>query len=80
MIFSTVYLKGDFLWRRKDKLALPKTIKQAYRAMEEYIFYNRSRFQEKRNGLFPVEYREKAAASYALFFIVYLTWECAKPA
>jgi putative transposase len=41
----------------------PKTIEQAYQAMEEYIrFYNHSRFQEKRNGLSPVEYREKAAA------------------
>ncbi len=53
-------------------------MEQAHQAMEEYIhFYNHSRFQEKRNGLSPVEYREKAAASYTLFFIVYLTGVCA---
>jgi putative transposase len=41
----------------------PKTIEQAYQAMEEYIyFYNHSRFQEKLNGLSPVKYQEKAAA------------------
>jgi hypothetical protein len=46
--------------------------------MKEYIrFCNRSRFQEKRNGLSPIEYREKAEASYTLFFIVYLTGVCA---
>ncbi|KAF0816895.1 Mobile element protein [Bacillus sp. ZZV12-4809] len=41
----------------------PKTIEQAYLAIEEYInFYNNERFQEKFNGLSPIEYREKAAA------------------
>ncbi|KYD14267.1 hypothetical protein B4119_1432 [Parageobacillus caldoxylosilyticus] len=41
----------------------PKTIEQAYQAIEQYIhFYNHSRFQEKQNGLSSVEYREKAAA------------------
>ncbi|WP_017436156.1 IS3 family transposase [Saccharococcus caldoxylosilyticus] len=29
---------------------------------DDIRFYNHSRFQEKRNGFSPVEYREKAAA------------------
>ncbi|KAF0817512.1 Mobile element protein [Bacillus sp. ZZV12-4809] len=41
----------------------PKTIEQAYLAIKQYIdFYNTERFQEKFNGLSPIEYREKAAA------------------
>jgi putative transposase len=41
----------------------PKSIDQAYRAIKKYIdFYNKDRFQEKFNGLSPIEYREKAAA------------------
>ncbi|MCM3091772.1 IS3 family transposase, partial [Cytobacillus sp. AMY 15.2] len=50
---------------KTEKLYLvrPKTIEQAYLAIEEYInFYNNERFQEKFNGLSPIEYREKAAA------------------
>lgn len=50
---------------KTEKLYLvrPKTIEQAYQAIQEYIhFYNHSRFQEKLNGLSPIEYREKAAA------------------
>ncbi|MFC8563662.1 IS3 family transposase, partial [Peribacillus frigoritolerans] len=32
-------------------------------AIQEYIeFYNTARFQEKFNGLSPIEYREKAAS------------------
>ncbi|MBE2909102.1 IS3 family transposase [Anoxybacillus flavithermus] len=35
----------------------------SYQAIQEYIhFYNHSRFQEKFNGLSPIEYREKTAA------------------
>lgn len=50
---------------KTEKLYLvrPKTIEQAYQAIQEYIhFYNHSRFQEKLNGLSPIEYREKAVA------------------
>lgn len=50
---------------KTEKLYLvrPKTIEQAYLAIKQYIdFYNTERFQEKFNGLSPIEYREKAAA------------------
>lgn len=50
---------------KTEKLYLvrPKTIDQAFLAIKEYIyFYNKDRFQEKFNGLSPIEYREKAAA------------------
>ncbi|MEY9866736.1 transposase InsO family protein [Peribacillus sp. B2I2] len=41
----------------------PKTAEQAYIAIQEYIdFYNTDRFQERFNGLSPIEYQEKAAA------------------
>lgn len=47
----------------KMYLVRPKTAEQAYQAIEEYVqFYNHDRFQEKFNGLSPIEYREKAAA------------------
>jgi putative transposase len=54
-----------FTHLKTEKLYLvrPKTIDQAYTAIKEYIdFYNTDRFQEKFNGLSPIEYREKAAA------------------
>jgi hypothetical protein len=39
-------------------------------AIEEYIhFLPLQSFPRKNNGLSPVEYREKAAASYTLFLI-----------
>lgn len=44
-------------------LSKPKTIEAANDFIQEYIcFYNQDRFQEKFNGLSPIEYREKAAA------------------
>jgi hypothetical protein len=46
MMFSTVYLEGDFFWRRKDKLVRPKTIEQAYHAMEEYIISSANRLRK----------------------------------
>ncbi|EID42371.1 hypothetical protein B4168_3511 [Anoxybacillus flavithermus] len=58
-------IESFFSHLKTEKLYLvrPKTIKQAHQAIEEYIdFYNHSRFQEKLNGLSPIEYREKAAA------------------
>ncbi|RWU13421.1 hypothetical protein EA138_07680 [Anoxybacillus flavithermus] len=40
-----------------------KVRNMSYQAIQEYIhFYNHSRFQEKFNGLSPIEYREKTAA------------------
>ncbi|MCM3677255.1 IS3 family transposase, partial [Peribacillus simplex] len=50
---------------KTEKLYLerPKTAEEAYVVNQEYIeFYNTDRFQEKFNGLSPIEYREKAAA------------------
>ncbi len=50
---------------KTEKLYLvrPKTLEEAYQAVQEYIeFYNKERFQEKFKGLSPIEYREKAAA------------------
>jgi putative transposase len=58
-------IESFFSHLKTEKLYLvrPKTIEQAYQTIEKYIyFYNHSRFQEKLNGLSPVEYREKAAA------------------
>lgn len=47
----------------KIYLTKPKTMDEAYKVIKEYIdFYNLDRFQEKFNGLSPIEYREKAAA------------------
>ena len=47
----------------KQYLVRPKTAEQAYQAIDEYMdFYNHERFQERFNGLSPIEYREKAAA------------------
>jgi putative transposase len=44
-------------------LVCPKTLEEAYQAVQEYIkFYNNDRFQEKFKDLSPIEYREKAAA------------------
>jgi putative transposase len=57
-------IESFFSHLKTEKLYLvrPKTIKQVHQAIEEYIyFYNHSRFQEKLNGLSPIEYREKAA-------------------
>ncbi|WP_430187942.1 IS3 family transposase [Peribacillus frigoritolerans] len=50
---------------KTEKLYLlrPNTAEQTYIAIQEYIdFYNTDCFQERFNGLPPVEYREKAAA------------------
>jgi transposase InsO family protein len=50
---------------KTEKLYLvrPKTAEQAHQAIKEFIeFYNNDRFQEKFNGLTPIEYREKAVA------------------
>ena len=58
-------IESFFSHLKTEKLYLvrPKTIEQAYQAIQEYIhFYNHSRFQEKFNGLSPIEYREKTAA------------------
>lgn len=58
-------IESFFSHLKTEKLNLvrPKTIDQAYRVIKEYIdFYNKDRFQEKFNGLSPIEYREKAAA------------------
>lgn len=58
-------IESFFSHLKTEKLYLvrPNTIKQAYQTIEEYIyFYNHSRFQEKLNGLSPVEYREKTVA------------------
>ncbi len=58
-------IESFFSHLETEKLYLvrPKTIEQAYQAIQEYIhFYNHSRFQEKLNGLSPIEYREKTAA------------------
>jgi Integrase core domain len=74
-------IESFFSHLQTEKLYLvrPKRIEQAYQAIQEYIhFYNHSRFQEKCNGLSPIEYREKTAAYYTLFFIVYLTGLCAR--
>ncbi|MCF6409120.1 IS3 family transposase, partial [Pseudalkalibacillus salsuginis] len=52
------HLKTEKLYFNK-----PKTKEEALQAIQEYIdFYNNDRFQEKFNGLSPIEYREKAAA------------------
>ncbi|MCQ6282704.1 IS3 family transposase [Bacillus sp. EB600] len=37
-------------------------VNEAFKIVDEYIHYNQNRFQEKFNGLSPIEYREKAAA------------------
>jgi transposase InsO family protein len=58
-------IESFFSHLKTEKLYLkcPKTAEQAYLAIQEYIeFYNTARFQEKFNGLSPIEYREKAAA------------------
>ncbi|WP_435892223.1 IS3 family transposase [Peribacillus simplex] len=58
-------IESFFSHLKTEKLYLvrPKTAEQAYVAIQEYIdFYNTDRFQEKFNGLPPVEYREKAVA------------------
>nr|WP_232620830.1 IS3 family transposase [Parageobacillus caldoxylosilyticus] len=49
-------MESFFLHLKAEKLYLarPKTIEQAYQAIEEYIhFYNHSRFQEKTERPFP---------------------------
>lgn len=47
----------------KVYLVRPKTMEEAYVAIQDYIhFYNQDRFQSKLNDLSPIEYREKAAA------------------
>lgn len=47
----------------KIYLVQPKNLLDASKVIEEYInFYNYERFQEKFNGLSPIEFREKAAA------------------
>lgn len=52
----------------KVYLARPKTIEEAQKAIEEYIFYyNGERFQEKLNGLSPKEF-EKRPSLKILFF------------
>lgn len=52
------HLKTEKLYIKK-----PKTEEETYKYIEEYIrFYNYDRFQEKFNGLSPIEYREKTAA------------------
>lgn len=39
-----------------------ETFEDLRKAIDEYIFfYNHERYQEKRNGLSPIEYRTKAA-------------------
>ncbi|WP_183255574.1 IS3 family transposase [Anoxybacteroides tepidamans] len=63
--YDNACIESFFSHLKTEKLYLvrPKTIEQAYQAIQEYIhFYNHSRFQEKLNGLSPIEYREKAAA------------------
>ncbi|MFE4898007.1 IS3 family transposase [Peribacillus butanolivorans] len=58
-------IESFFSHLKTEKLYLvrPKTAEQAYVAIQEYIgFYNTDRFQEKFNGLSPIEYREKAVA------------------
>lgn len=58
-------IESFFSHLKTEKLYLvcPKTAEEAYVAIQEYIdFYNTDRFQEKFNGLSPIEYREKAAA------------------
>ncbi len=58
-------IESFFSHLKTEKLYLvrPQTIEQAYQAIQEYIhFYNHNRFQEKFNGLSPIEYREKTAA------------------
>jgi hypothetical protein len=75
-MFLGVCLAGDF-FIKQNKLLTPietgsrpfefsmskKTIKQAYQVIcRVYSFYNHSRFQEKLNGLSPIEYREKTVA------------------
>jgi putative transposase len=58
-------IESFFSHLKTEKLYLVslKTTEEAYIAIQEYIeFYNTDRFQEKFNGLSPIEYREKAAA------------------
>ncbi|MCM3677016.1 IS3 family transposase [Peribacillus simplex] len=58
-------MESFFSHIKTEKLYLerPKTAEEAYVVIQEYIeFYNTDRFQEKFNGLSPIEYREKAAA------------------
>ncbi|MDQ0882704.1 putative transposase [Peribacillus sp. V2I11] len=58
-------IESFFSHIKTEKLYLerPKTAEEAYVVIQEYIeFYNTDRFQEKFNGLSPIEYREKAAA------------------
>ncbi|TYR80815.1 IS3 family transposase [Priestia megaterium] len=58
-------IESFFSHLKTEKLYLvhPKTAEHAYQAINEYMdFYNHERFQEKFNGLSPIEYREKAVA------------------
>ena len=58
-------IESFFSHLKTEKLYLMhlKTAEQAHQAVREYMdFYNTDRFQEKFNGLSPVEFREKAAA------------------
>jgi putative transposase len=58
-------IESFFSHLKTEKLYLnkPKTIEEAFKAVQEYMdFYNQERFQEKFNGLSPIEYREMAAA------------------
>jgi putative transposase len=63
-------IESFFSHLKTEKLYLvrPKTIEQAYQAVEEYIhFCNHIRFQEKLNGLSSVEYRAKTELNILFF-------------
>jgi len=63
--YDNACIESFFSHLKTEKLYLlrPKTVEQAYQAILEYVqFYNHNRFQEKFNGLSPIEYREKAVA------------------
>jgi transposase InsO family protein len=62
--YDNACIECFFSHLKTEKLYLvpPKTFPEAHQAIQAYIhFYNYSRFQEKFNGLSPIEYREKAA-------------------
>nr|WP_162139912.1 IS3 family transposase [Bacillus methanolicus] len=62
-ILPVLNVSSYILKTEKLYLVCPKTKGEANQAIQEYIhFCNHSRFQEKLNGLSPIEYREKAAA------------------
>lgn len=63
--FDNACIESFFSHLKTEKIYLvhPKTLQEAHFVIQEYIsFYNSTRFQERLNGLSPIEFREKTAA------------------